>query len=155
VKLHRNIFVATALALAVASTAFGSASGGSSARTIKATALGTGITFIDADRSGKPSIGDYEIGTNVFVNSAGKRLGHGSVFCVQVNAVGTQYQCQSQLHFAGGDIMTAGAFSATSPTYNSAIVGGTRAYAGVTGTMSGKWLDKNFAKARVVLTLSS
>lgn len=154
-KLHRISFAAAALALAAASAAFGSASGSSKARTIKATALGTGITFVDADRNGKPSLGDYEIGTQVLVNSAAKRLGYGSVFCVQVNPAGTEYQCQSQFHFAGGAVMSAGPFSATSPTYASAIIGGTGTYAGVTGTVAGTWLDKKFTKARVVISLHS
>ena len=168
-KLHRTtpvrrVFAAVTLAcliavvgaLAGASVAFGSAAGSGSVRTIKAIAQGAGITFVDADRNGKPSIGDYEIGATVYVDPAsGKPVGRGSVICTQINAAGTQYQCQGQSRFPGGNVISAGPFAATSKTYLQAVVGGTGAYEGVKGTLAGIWLDAKFARAKVVFTLYS
>ena len=86
-------------------------------------------------------------------NTAGKRVGRGSAICVQINAAGTEYQCLNQNHFPGGDIFTAGFFSATAKTYVEAIVGGTGVYAGLTGTVAGTWLAADFSRAREVFTL--
>ena len=133
--------------------AFGAAGAAGPERTITAIAKGTGITFVDADRNGKPSLGDYELGTTVYVKG-GKKIGSGSVVCTQTNAAGTHYQCQGLQHFAGGDLITAGLFSATSKTYAEAITGGTGVYGGVSGTMNGRWLDARFARAKVVFTLN-
>jgi hypothetical protein len=135
-----------------AAVAWGSGSAGAPARTINAIAKGTGITLVDADRNGKPSIGDYEIGMTVYLK-AGKQIGSGSVVCTQTNAAGTRYQCQGLQRFPGGDLITAGLFSATSKTYAQAITGGTGVYTGVSGTLNGRWLDPMFARAKVVFTL--
>jgi hypothetical protein len=109
---------------------------------------------VDADRNGKPSIGDYEVGASLFTDPrSGKTLGRGTVVCTQINASGTLYQCQGQSRFAGGDIMDAGRFDATSKTFATAVVGGTGVYAGASGTHTGRWLDAKFARASVVFTL--
>jgi hypothetical protein len=143
------------LAAVGASVALASARGGSE-RTITAISRGTGITFVDADHDGKPSLGDYEIGSTVLVSpKSGKPIGHGSVVCTQINATGTQYQCQGVSHFAGGDVVSAGLFSVTSKTLSQAIVGGTGVYAGARGLYRGTWLDAKFARAKVVFTLDS
>jgi hypothetical protein len=153
VKLQHSIALSLAgmCALAAASAAFGS-----SARTINAIAKGTGITFVDADHSGKASAGDYEIGTVVYVNpKSAKPIGHGSIVCTQIGASATAYQCQGVAHFAGGDIVTAGPFSASSKTGSLAVVGGTGVYARVAGLQSTTWLDNRFARAKVTFTLAS
>jgi hypothetical protein len=153
-RLHSITITVAALALTATSVASGS-NAPDSARTIKAVAQGTGITFIDADHSGKPSVGDYEVGSSVYLNArTGKAIGRGTVVCTQVNATGTRYQCQGQSHFAGGDVLTAGLFDATAKTYTQAVVGGTGVYASAAGTLSGAWLDARFSKARVVFTLN-
>ena len=136
-----------------ASVPLGSAAGGS-AKTITALGLGTGITRVDADHSGKPSLGDYEIGFSRYVEpKSGKAMGHGSVVCTQINAAGTEYQCQGVTHFPGGDVATAGLFSVLAQSYSLAVTGGTRAYAGMTGTFTGTWLTKDYSKARAVFSL--
>ena len=50
--------------------------------------------------------------------------GRGSVLCTQTDAAGAAYQCQGVTHFPGGDVVTAGRFSALSKTMSQAIVGG-------------------------------
>jgi hypothetical protein len=154
VNLHRSIqpSLVILVALAVAPHAFA----GGGARTISAISKGAGITFVDADRSGKPSVGDYEIGSSVYVSpKSGKVIGHGSIMCTQIDTVGGSYQCQGVTHFAGGDVVTAGLFSPASKTGSQAIVGGTGVYAGVDGLVTVTWLDTKFARARVVLTLQA
>jgi hypothetical protein len=127
---------------------------GSGGRTINAIAKSAGITFVDADRSGKPSIGDYEIGKSVYVNpTSGKVLGRGSVVCTQTDAAGVVYQCQGVTHFAGGDIVTAGPFTATAKSVSLAVVGGTGVYAGTNGLLTTTWLDSRFARAKVAIAL--
>lgn len=152
-KLHRIIFLAAAAALACGSVAFGSSPTDGSAKRISAVLLYTGLTSVDADHNGKPSIGDYGIAPAVYVTGAGKRVGHGSAICVQVNAAGTRYACEGQNHFPGGDILTAGVFSPLEKTFREAIVGGTGVYAGLRGTFEGKWLKPDYSKARVSFTL--
>lgn len=152
-KLQRITFVATALALAVASVAFGSASDDDSPKTIRAVLQYTGLTEVDVDRNGKPSVGDSAIAPAVYLNAAGKKLGHGSAMCVQVNAAGTQYACEGQNRFPGGDLFHAVRFSATEKTFRGAVLGGTGVYTGLSGTYDGRWLAADFSRARVVFTL--
>ena len=150
-KLHRTIqlSVAALAALTVASQALAAGD----ARTISAISKGAGITFVDADLSGKPSIGDYEIGNSIYVNpKSGKVIGHGSLMCTQTDAAGTTYQCQGVVHFPGGDLMTAGLFSPMSKTGAQAVIGGTGVYRGVSGLLSLTWLDSKFARARVAFS---
>jgi hypothetical protein len=147
-KIAIGFLVCIVAGAAVASVAFGSAGSG---RTITATALGTGIALVDADRSGKPSLGDYEVGLSRYVDpKTGKGMGHGSVVCTQTNAAGTEYQCQGVTHFAGGDVSVAGMFSPLAKSFKLAIVGGTGAYAGAKGTLTVRWLARDFSKARDV-----
>jgi hypothetical protein len=153
-KRHRITFAAAAVALAVASGAFASAPSAESPTRIKAVLVYTGLTEIDSDGNGKPSIGDTVVAPAVFVNAAGKRLGHGSATCVQVNATGTQHACEGQNHFPGGDIFTATRFSPTEKRFRGAILGGTGAYNGSSGTLEGTWLAADFSKARVTFELS-
>src|SRR5262245_56296289 len=111
------VALAALAAAALTAVAFGS-DAGNSGRSIAAVARGTGITFVDADHSGKPSLADYELGTTTYVNPAsGKAICRGSVVCTQINASGTQYQCQGVARFPGGELVTAGRFSALSKTY--------------------------------------
>lgn len=152
-KLQRITLAAAALALAAASVAFGSASGDDSTKTIRAVLQYTGLTEIDGDRNGKPSVGDSAIAPAVYLNAAGKRLGHGSAICVQVNAAGTQYACEGQNHFPGGDIFHAVRFSVAGKNFRGAVLGGTGVYAGLRGTYDGRWLAADFSRARVVFTL--
>ncbi len=155
-KLHRiTLVAATAIALAATSVAFGSGAGSGAVTTIKVTALYTGLTKVDADHNGKSSIGDYALGPLVFLNDAGKRSGRGSWSCLQINAAETQYQCNKQYHFAGGDVFTTAPFSVLSKTTLEAVIGGTGVYAGKTGTVAGTWLASDFSKARLVFTLRS
>ena len=143
------------IAAASASIPLGSAAVGSE-RTITAIQKGTGIAFVDADRNGMPSIGDYEVGTAVYVKPAsGKAIGRSSVVCTQINAAGTQYQCQGLSHFSGGDVISAGLFSATAKTYSQAVIGGTGVYSGVTGVLKGTFLDATFSRTKVTFTLHS
>jgi len=145
-----TLCTACVIALVAAAAALGSGGG----RTINAIAKSAGITFVDADRSGKPSIGDYEIGKSVYVNPAsGKVIGRGSVICTQTDAAGVVYQCQGVTHFAGGDIVTAGPFTATAKSVSLAVVGGTGVYARTNGLLTTTWLDARFARARVAIAL--
>src|SRR5262245_18937226 len=107
-KLVIGFLVCLAAGATAASVALGSSSSGS---TITATALGTGIALVDADHSGKPSLGDYEVGLTRYVDKSGKAMGRGSVTCTRTNVAGTQYQCAGVAHFPGGDLTTAGVFS--------------------------------------------
>jgi hypothetical protein len=147
------VALAALAAAALAAVAFGS-DAGSSARAIAAIAKGTGITFVDADHSGKPSLADYELGTTTYVSPAtGKAIGRGSVVCTQINTSGTNYQCQGVARFPGGDLVTAGRFSPLRKTYVQAIVGGTGVYSGARGVLRGTWLDAKFSRAKVVFSL--
>jgi hypothetical protein len=117
-------------------------------------ARGGGITLVDANGDEKPSRGDYEVATSVYVHpKSGKPLGRGSVVCTQIDAAGLRYQCQGAAHFAGGDIVTAGLFPVTAKSFALAIVGGTGVYAGSRGTLRVTWLDAKFARARAAFTL--
>jgi hypothetical protein len=153
-KRHRITVAAAAIALVAASVAFGSTPSAESPKSIRAVLVYTGLTVIDSDRNGKPSIGDMALAPAIFVNAAGKRLGHGSATCVQVNASGTRHACEGQNHFPGGDIFTATRFSATEKRFRGAILGGTGVYAGLRGTFAGTWLAADFSKARVTFELS-
>jgi hypothetical protein len=153
-KRHRITFAAGALALVVASVAFASAPSADSPARIRAVLIYTGLTEVDYDGNGKPSIGDTAVAPAIFVNAAGKRLGHGSATCVQVNASGTRYACEGQNHFPGGDIFTATPFSVTKRTFRGAILGGTGVYTGMGGTIEGRWLAADFSRARVTFQLS-
>jgi hypothetical protein len=145
--------VALAAAVVGVSLAWGSSFGAQ--RTIVATGLGAGITLVDADANQKPSIGDYEVGLTRYVDpKTGKGMGRGSVVCTQTNAGGTEYQCQGVTHFPGGDVFDAGLFSPISPTSSLAIIGGTGAYAGASGTILVTWLAKDFSKSRTVFSLT-
>src|SRR4029079_8094758 len=119
------------------------ASGSDGSRTIAATAVGAGITFVNAHHSGAPSLGDYEIGRTRFVDEGGKAVGRGTVTCTQVNPAGTQYTCSGVNHFTGGDLTTAGIFSPLAKSFSLAITGGTGAYAGARGTLKTIWLTKD------------
>jgi hypothetical protein len=119
-------------------------------------AKGTGITFVDVDHSGKPSVGDIEIGTTVFLDpKSATPVGRGWVTCMQVSASGGRYQCQGLAHFPAGDIATLGPFNAGARTSSISVVGGTGTYAHVTGLQTTTWLDKNFARAKVSFALES
>jgi hypothetical protein len=111
------------------------------------------MSIVDADRDGKPSIGDYEIPRQVFLNAAGRKLGEGTGVCVQINRPGTLFQCQWQHHFADGDIVTAGRFWASSKTSTLAVVGGTGVYDGMAGTVKSTRLDAKTLRARLVFSL--
>jgi hypothetical protein len=151
VKLQHTLALAGLLALVA-----GPSASGSTARTITTIAKGTGITFVDADHSRKPSAGDYEIGTSVYLHpGSGKAIGRSSVVCVQLDAAGTKYQCQGSSHFAGGDVITAGRFSPAARSGSQAILGGTGVYAGATGAQAITWLDAHFGRARVVFRFSA
>jgi hypothetical protein len=121
--------------------------------TITTVARGRGLRIVDADRSGKPSLGDLEVERQQFVTVAGVKLGRSSEVCVQIDAAGSLYHCQSLNHFAGGDIVTAGSRSSSTRTYTSAIVGGTGIYTGASGIVTGRLLDSKLGRARVVFSI--
>ena len=152
--MKRTLCTAGVIALVAAPAALGSSN---NSRTISAIAKGAGITFVDADSSGKASIGDYEVGRSVFVNpKSGKEIGRGSVVCTQIDATGIVfYQCQGVTHLTGGDIVTAGPFTASAKTFTLAVTGGTGVYEHVRGLLTTTWLDPRFTRARVVFTLES
>jgi hypothetical protein len=152
-KFARISILAAVVALAAAPVTARTATHEASATTIETFTRGLGITLVDADHSGKPSIGDIEIPRQQFLNRAGKKIGRGVGICVQVNTAGTGYECQTHYHFAGGDIMTAGPFSVLGKRFTWAIVGGTGAYSSMTGTLEGTWLDSKFDRARVLFRL--
>jgi hypothetical protein len=153
-KRQRITFVAAAIALVAASVAFASAPSAEAPTRIRADLVYTGLVELDHDRDGKPSIGDMAVAPAIYVNAAGKRLGHGSATCVQVNASGTRHACEGQNHFPGGDIFTATRFTVTERTFQGAILGGTGVYTGMGGTIEGRWLAADFSKARVSFELS-
>jgi hypothetical protein len=154
VKLRRSIPLA--LAVPAVLTAGSHALAAGSGKTISAISKGVGITFVDADRNGRPSLGDYEVGNSVYVNrTSGKVIGRGSVTCTQTDPAGGSYQCQGVAHFAGGDVVTAGRFAPASKTGSHAILGGTGVYEGVTGVLAITWLDPTFARASVVFRFRS
>jgi len=116
----------------------------------------TGLTLVDADKSGKPSVGDYEIGKVTLVDPAsGETMGHSVVNCTILNASGTEFMCSGFNQFRGGEIILAGRFSALSKSYRLAIVGGTGDYVGARGWESGTWLDAKFTKVRIVDTFDT
>jgi hypothetical protein len=150
---HRITLVVAALALVLTAVAY-SASGSSSAtRTIKATLFYTGLTEIDSDHNGKPSIGDVAVAPGFFVDTAGKRAGRIHASCLLVDATGTDYNCTDYAHFAGGDIISAERFSVLERVNVGAIIGGTGVYSGMRGTVVTRWLKKDFSKAQVTFTL--
>jgi hypothetical protein len=58
-------------------------------------------------------------------------------------------------HFGGGDIVTAGPFTASAKTFTLAVTGGTGVYEHVGGLLTTTGLDQRFTRARVVFTLQS
>ena len=153
-KLHRIVLLGAIAALGVAGVALGSSPEPGSATTIKATLFYTSLTLVDTDHNGKPSVGDMGISPGFYVNSAGKRIGTVGASCLLITAAGS-YNCSDYSHFAGGDIITADRFSLTEKTFHEAVLGGTGVYAGLTGTVDGRWLKADFSKASVVFTLHS
>jgi hypothetical protein len=151
-KLHQVVVLAAAAALGVAGVAIGSGPEPGSATTIRATLFYTGLTLVDTDHNGKPSVGDMAIAPGFYVNSAGKRIGTVGASCLQITAASSS-NCTDYSHFAGGDIITADRFSLTEKTFHEAILGGTGVYAGLTGTVNGRWLKPDFSKAQVVFNL--
>ena len=166
-KLHHVILAAALMAIVVAAAAYASPAPpdqrdrqavarvrpATSAKTIEATLFYTGLTTIDSDHDGKPSVGDVAVSPGFFVDGAGKRAGRIHASCLLVNAAGTEYNCTDYTHFAGGDIITAGRFSPLEKSNLGAIIGGTGAYAGMRGTVLTRWLAKDFSKAQVTFTL--
>jgi hypothetical protein len=150
-KLQRIALAAGVAGIAAAYVAFG-ASGAESTRTIKATLVYTSLTQIDADHNGKPSAGDFAVSPGFYVNSTGKRIGTVGSSCLQITPAGS-YNCTDYSHFPGGDIITADRFSLTEKTFKEAILGGTGAYAGMTGVVEGRWLATDFSKARLIFDL--
>ena len=125
-------------------------------QTITVVAKGTGLTFVDADRSGKPSIGDYEIGSTVYLNrTSAKAVGRGWVVCTQIDSSRARYECRGTAHFAGGDIVTAGPFDPRKGTFSLAVVGGTGVYAGVRGQQRTTWLTEDYSRSKVTFSFES
>jgi hypothetical protein len=88
--MKRKLTIAALAALAaaaLAAVAFGSDAGGS-ARAIAAIAKGTGITFVDADHSGKPRRRLRARYTTYVSPATGKAIGRGSVVCAYAGARG-------------------------------------------------------------------
>src|SRR5262245_28769425 len=127
---HRITLVAAAIALGVTAVAYSASGSRSATRTIKATLFYTGLTEIDSDHNGKPSVGDVAVAPGFFVDTDGKRAGRIHASCLLVNAAGTEYSCTDYAHFAGGDIISAERFSPLEKNNLGAIIGGTGAYAG-------------------------
>jgi hypothetical protein len=114
------------------------------------------LKMVDADHSGKPSAGDYEIGKTTLVDPAtDTTIGHSVVHCTILNSGGTEFLCSGYNQFRGGEVVLAGHFSVLSKTYRLAIVGGTGEYAGARGWETGTWLDAKFTKVRIVDTFTS
>jgi hypothetical protein len=150
-KFLTPVVLAAAL---VPSLAF--AGGTASRSSIETIGHAAGLKLVDADRSGKPSVGDYEIGKTTLVDPAsGRTIGHSVVNCTIVNAVATDFLCTGYNHFSGGEVVLAGLFSVLSKTYRLAIVGGTGEYAGARGWETGTWLDRKLTKVRITDTFSS
>jgi len=150
---HRITLVVAVLALGVTAVAYSASGSGSATRTIKATLFYTGLTTIDSDHNGKPSVGDVAVAPGFFVDGTGKRAGRIHASCLLVNAAGTEYNCTDYAHFAGGDIISAERFSPLEKNNLGAIIGGTGAYAAMRGTVLTRWLAKDFSKAQVTFTL--
>lgn len=150
---HRITLVVAALALVATAVAYSASGSSSASKTIKATLFYTGLQQIDSDHNGKASVGDLAVAPGFFVDGAGKRSGRVYSSCLQVNAVGTEYNCTDYNHFAGGDIITAGRFSPLEKVNREAIVGGTGIYSGVRGTLAVRWLARDFSKAQETFTL--
>ncbi len=128
----------------------------SSRSTIQTIGKAAGLKLVDADRSGKPSVGDYEIGKTTLVDpDSGATMGHSVVNCTILNGTGTEFLCSGYNQFRSGEIVVAGHFSVLSRTYRLAIVGGTGEYAGAKGWESGTWLNAKFTKVRIVDTFTS
>jgi hypothetical protein len=120
---------------------------------IKTIQQSTAYTSVDADRDGKPSVGDYSIAQVVHLSPrTGKPIGGGSAICTQVNAGGSPFDCQGQDHFAGGEIREAGRFT-ISKGFRLAILGGTGIYQGASGELNGTWLDRKLTRSRDVFTI--
>ena len=143
------------VAAIVPSLAFAGSSTGSRS-SIQILGKATGLTLVDADKSGKPSVGDYEIGKVTLVDpESGQTMGHSVVDCTILNASATEFLCSGYNQLRGGELILAGRFSVLSKSYRLAIVGGTGDYAGARGWESGMWLDAKFTKVRIVDTFST
>ena len=118
------------------------AAGTSSRQSITLIGIAAGSTNVDADHSGKPSIGDYSVDRLTMVDpSNGKKVGFDVVTCTILDRSATQYYCQGFDKFAGrGELMIAGFFSGLS--YRAAIVGGTGQFAGARGWETGTFNAK-------------
>jgi hypothetical protein len=88
---HRITLVVAVIALGLTAVAYSASGSGSATRTIRATLFYTGLTTIDSDHDGKPSVGDVAVAPGFFVDRAGKRAGRIHASCLLVNAAGTEY----------------------------------------------------------------
>jgi hypothetical protein len=151
----KHVIAFLVVAAIVPSLAFAGSSAGSRS-SIQILGKAAGLTLVDADKSGKPSVGDYEIGKVTLVDPAsGETMGHGVVNCTILNSSGTEFMCSGYNQLRGGELILAGRFSALSKTYRLAIVGGTGDYVGASGWESGTWLDAKFTKVRIVDTFAT
>jgi len=153
-KLHRITLLAAALALAAGPAAIAGGSAPNGTTTIKATLFFTGLTEVDVDHNGKPSVGDLAVAPGFYVDQTGKRIGKVFASCLQVNAAGTAFNCTNYSHFAGGDIITGDRFSPTETRIHEAVLGGTGVYSGMRGSADGAWLAKDFSKATLTFRLA-
>jgi hypothetical protein len=142
------------VAAVVPSLAFTAGNGARSS--IEMIGKATGLTLVDADHSGKPSLGDYEIGKVTLVDpGSGAIIGQSVVNCTILSTARTEFLCLGYNRLRGGELVLAGHFSALSKTYRLAIVGGTGDYAGAGGWENGTWLDAKFTKVRIKDTFTT
>jgi hypothetical protein len=116
--------------------------------TIHTIQIGYAAKYVDADRNGKPSIGDYTVFQARHLDPKTKKvIGGGTAICTQLDLKGLLYDCQGEDHFAGGDLRESARF-VIGKGFTFAILGGTGAYVGASGELKGTWLDAKLTKAQ-------
>jgi hypothetical protein len=147
-----TLALGVAVLLGVAASASASHSSISTIRTLQ---KGTAATWVDADHSGKPSIGDYTVFRAVHLDPTTRKvIGGGTAICTQLDAKGLLFDCQGEDHFAGGDLRESARFP-IGKGFTFAILGGTGIYRGASGELKGTWIDSKLTNARDTFTIST
>lgn len=139
--MRRSRVLCTAIAVPVLALAAGTAAyaapstpaGSARTMTLTATPSGPG-SDVDAAPPG-PSAGDQHLETGVLTDSAGRRAGSYALVGELVSLSAGQEQLSITVQLHDGDVVTLGAIPAAD-NYALPVVGGTRAYSDVAGTLT-------------------
>jgi hypothetical protein len=146
-------WIAPALIGAVALAAAGGtiAPAASPPRTLDVVSVEQQCANVDVGRKGA-STGDQVVCHGVLHDAASNAsAGHVRWTCAYLWSERAGFDCTGQASLAGGTLQLAGALSSTSAVSEWAVVGGTRAYAGVRGTVRLRQLSATRTAATISL----